>query len=213
MNAEELKAKLDDVDRLAVQDIITNAERLTQRAALLAEYTRRTDPVNQPPPPLPPPPAPIVQAEPAPPPAPVKKSGGSGVLKWGLFGCLGMLAGVGLLVVLGIVLIAAAIGSADNDAKAVLTGDAADVIVHMTGDPGVKFSGNLGGPAGQRSVDGTTPMDFTIPGTDSSGIFVAVMQKQVEPGHLVVTMTCQGGDKSGETTAAYGGVTVTCSPY
>jgi hypothetical protein len=206
---EELKKKLDELAELRGQEIITREEWETQRKALLASRFGTAAPPTPEPAPPSAAPAPVSQApvEHAPY-QPVKKSGG-GLMKWGLGGCIGILALIGLLVVGGCVVILASLSS-DDDTRELLTGNAADVTVKVTAAEAIAFSGSIGAGGSQRSVEGTTPMDFTVSGDDSSGIFVAVMPKQQEAGTLTVTLTCRGGDKTGSTDAAYGVVTVSC---
>ena len=132
-----------------------------------------------------------------------------GILKWGLWGCVGAFALVGFLVVGSCVLIFASL-STDDDLRPLLTGDAPDLVVRITGSEGLAFSGALGALGSSRSVEGIVPAQYSIPGTDSSGIFSVSFQKQQEEGTLIVTLACRGGDKSSETTAAYGVVAVTC---
>lgn len=135
--------------------------------------------------------------------------------KAGFLGCFGVL----LAIIVGVIVLVVVGGSCtmaaldDDDVKSVITGDARDVIVKVDGTAGLAFSGSIGAAGGSRTVDGAVPQSFTIPGADSSGIFTAVLQKQADAGTLIVTLNCNGGDKSGETSAAYGVVTVTCSPY
>lgn len=126
-----------------------------------------------------------------------------------LMGCGALAIGV---VVLGIVIVVIAAVAVSNDpkSKALLTGDAEDVTVAVTGSAGA-FSGSLGS-INSRSVDGTTPQSFTIDGKDSSGIFTAVLQKKAVDGTLVVELKgCPDGEPHiGSTSAAYGLVTVSC---
>lgn len=205
MDDAELTRKLDELAELKANGTITTAEWEAQRRAMLSS---RFQTVKAPEPVAPPPVAHQPQ-QPAPSPyQPVPKRRG-GLMKWGLGGCIAVLAIIGLLVVGSCVAIIATL-STDDDTKELLSGNAADVTVKVTADEPVAFSGSIGAGASQRSVEGTTPMDFTIDGTDSSGFFVAVMQKQQEVGTLTVTLTCRGGDKTGETSAAFGVVTVSC---
>jgi hypothetical protein len=88
------------------------------------------------------------------------------------------------------------------------------VTVRVGGTAGVQFSGSIGNVGSQRTVDGTAPQSFTIPGKKSGGIFTAVLQKKVAAGTLTVTVDCpKGGDQTQETSADFGVVTVTCSPF
>ena len=211
MDADELQKRLDDLADLKVRGIITEVERQMQRTALITAYTTGQDaPATAPTPTNPP-------AMSAPPVAPTKADGsGAGILKWGLGGCVAILAAIGLLVVLAWVVIIAAFSSATTTSDGVvldtgkILGDVADMTVVVDGDAGLPFSGALGTGANQKSVEGVIPQTFTIAGKDSGGIFVAVLQKQQQGGRMTVTLACPGGDKTGETTAAYGLVTVSC---
>jgi hypothetical protein len=143
-------------------------------------------------------------------PAEEKKRGGC--MRWGFGGCLVIFAVIGVLVV-GLVILVSVAVSNDSGTKELVTGNASDVTVSVSGTTGLTFSGSVGSASGQRSVEGSVPASFTISGTGSSGIFTSVMQKKQESGTLTVTMNCRnGGNKSGDTTAAYGVVTVSCSP-
>lgn len=127
-----------------------------------------------------------------------------------LLGCGGVIAGMVILGIVLIVIVGIAVGN-DPETRAIVTGDAEDVTVRVEGDA-EPFSGSIGSLAGQRSVDGNTPATFTIEGEDSSGVLTVVMQKQAEAGTLRVRLIgCPDGkEKTGETTAAYGVVTVSC---
>ena len=206
---DDLKKRLDELAELRGQDIITSDEWQRQRTAMIAEYLGTATPAS--------PPSATAQASPAVPPAPAPTyqpavaQNRSGILKWGMWGCVGALAFVGALVVGGCVLFFAAVSTTDTvDLAPILTGDADDITVTVSGDEAVAFAGSLGSGASQRTVEGTIPSTFTLTGEDSSGIFVAVLQKQQEAGAMTVTLSCRRGDKSGETTAAFGVVTVSC---
>lgn len=179
--ADQLERQLKDLERQKARGVLTEEEYQARRAALINA-------------------APVV-AE--------KKRGG--LMKWGLVGCLGIFAAIGLFFVVIIVAISAAIGS-DEGVQELATGNAKDVQVKIGGTDGLKFSGSIGTVSGQRTVDGTIPETFAIDGEGSSGIFSVAIQKQSESGTLTVTLTCREGDQKGETSAAYGVVTVTCSP-
>jgi hypothetical protein len=130
---------------------------------------------------------------------------GGGLFKWGLIGCLGILAAIGLFFVLVIGLIVAAVANIETDSD--------DVTVRVDGTPGLEFSGNIGTVGSQRSVDGRVPQSFTIAGKDSLRVFTAVIQKQVAEGLLRVTVDCEDGPRTQETSAEFGVVTVSCSPF
>ena len=127
-----------------------------------------------------------------------------------LIGC-GILAVGSVVVGIAVIVIAAIAVSSDLKSKALFTGDAGDVTVRVTGNAGA-FRGSLGSGANQRSVDGTTPAAFTLAGDESSGIFVAVLQKEGEGGTLTVTLDgCPDGEQASQSTSApYGAVSVTC---
>lgn len=179
--ADQLERQLKDLERQRQRGVLTDEEYAVRRQAL----------VNA---------APVV-AE--------KKRGG--LMKWGMLGCLGIFAAVGIFVVLMIVLLAAAFSS-DEGIQELATGNADDVSVRVSGSAGLKFSGSIGSASGQRTVDGTVPATFTIPGENSSGIFTAVIQKMDADGTLEVTLECREGRQQNSTTAEYGVVTVSCGP-
>ncbi|MGE0602120.1 MAG: DUF4352 domain-containing protein [Dehalococcoidia bacterium] len=74
---------LDELERLKTRGRITENEYAARRAAILAG---------------------TIQA-----PAPAKSSGGGGIFKWGVLGCLGMFAAVGILVFLVLVVLGLAV--------------------------------------------------------------------------------------------------------
>jgi hypothetical protein len=113
-----------------------------------------------------------------------------------------VLLGVGLLVLAG----------CSPESKALLTGDAEDVTVRVTGTDGIAFSGSLGSGGNQRSVEGTIPATFTIEGKDSSGIIIAVVSNKGDSGVVNVELeNCPDGEvHESNTSAAYGIVTVSC---
>lgn len=90
MAKSALERQLEEIERLRKRGTLTDEEYEVRRAALLS--ATNVD-------------------------APAGKSRGSGIMKWGMLGCLGIFAGVGLLVVVIIVVIAAAIGGAGDEAS------------------------------------------------------------------------------------------------
>ena len=116
MDADELKNRLDALAELRAEGTITLLEWEKQRAALITAFSTGQEPaaVEQPPPVTP---ATAPQpSSPAnyPPPQPVQKTG-AGLMKWGLGGCIGVLALIGLLVVGGCVVLFAAFSTADDE--------------------------------------------------------------------------------------------------
>jgi hypothetical protein len=216
MDAEELQKKLDDLAALAERGIITTDERRNQRAALIAAYSGVEPPPGRQLPPAPPSIATIPAVQP-PVMTQLAPAGGNSALKYVAFGCLGILAFIGIGVVVFWVAVVLLFAS-DDDTRSLITdnslitGNARDLTVSVGGDPGIAFSGNLGSISGQRSIEGVTPGEFTISGEDSSGIFVAVIQKQQEDGHITLTLNCHDGAKTTDTAAVYGVVTLSCSP-
>src|SRR5688572_33020478 len=84
MAKSELEKKLGELDGLRAKGVVTEEEYASRREALLSDTT-------------------VAQAK-----------GGSkagGIFKWGMMGCLGMFAAVGLLFIVVLVVIAAAVGS------------------------------------------------------------------------------------------------------
>jgi hypothetical protein len=178
----KLEDQLKELDRLRKRGRITEEEYASRRAAIIYDPTNLR-------------------------PASARSSGdrrGGGLFKWGLLGCLGILAAVGVFFVIVVVVIVAALANLGKD-----TGD---VIVRIDGSAGVGFSGSIGNLQGQRTVDGAIPASFTISGKNSGGIFTAVIRKTVSDGSLRVTLGCKGGDRTQESSAAFGVVSVSCSP-
>jgi hypothetical protein len=85
-----LERQLEEIERLRKRGTLTDEEYEARRSAILSDTSA---------------------------PAPATKARGTGIMKWGMLGCLGIFAGVGLLVVIIIVAIAAAIGGAGDDAS------------------------------------------------------------------------------------------------
>lgn len=179
--ADQLERQLKELERQKARGVLNEEEYQARRAALINA-------------------APVADE---------KKRGG--IMKWGMIGCFGIFAAIGIFFIVIIVAVMAAIGS-DDGVQELATGNAKDVQVKVGGTDGLKFSGSVGSVSGQRTVDGTVPETFTIAGEGSSGIFSVAIQKQSESGTLTVTLTCREGDQKGQTSAAYGVVTVTCSP-
>jgi len=114
----------------------------------------------------------------------------------------------GLILVIALVAVCAiAFDEAVKDLES-----ASDVTVVVGGDPSIAFSGSIGSLGESRTVEGTTPDEFTIEGDQSFSTFTAVIQKTGGgAGRLLVTLQgCEDGDKSAETAAAFGVVTITC---
>lgn len=89
MAKSELEKRLGELDALRAKGVVTDEEYESRRAALLSDTT------------------------------PAAAGGGGkagGIFKWGLMGCLGMFAAVGLLFIVVIIVIAAAVGSSADDA-------------------------------------------------------------------------------------------------
>jgi hypothetical protein len=84
MAKSELEKKLGELNALRAKGVVTDEEYDSRRSALLADTA-----------------APLAQGG--------SKAGG--IFKWGLLGCLGMFAAVGLLFIVVIALIAAAVGA------------------------------------------------------------------------------------------------------
>lgn len=125
---------------------------------------------------------------------------------------IGIGCGTVLALIIVVVVISAVAVSRNGTTKALLTGNASDVTVQVTGSTGLKFSGAIGGGSSERSVDGTIPASFPISGNGSSGIFVANAQKQDQDGVLTISIIgCpDGGTHTQTTSAAYGVATVSC---
>jgi uncharacterized membrane protein len=90
MAKSELEKKLGELDGLRAKGVVTEEEYASRREALLSDTT-------------------VAQAK-----------GGSkagGIFKWGMMGCLGMFAAVGLFVVVVFALLAAAIGGSADDTE------------------------------------------------------------------------------------------------
>ena len=140
-------------------------------------------------------------------------------------GCGGLLA---LLVVVGIV--AAMMGpqappppaATDEGAQENAPSDTAaeTVVVRVSGTQGVPFSGSYGtAREGMSSVDGMLgpqPTDYDVPlssGAFDFDVVSATFQKQASQGELQVEVLVDGAvEKSQETTAEYGVVTLSYSP-
>ncbi|MGH2608295.1 MAG: DUF4352 domain-containing protein [Tepidiformaceae bacterium] len=90
MARSELEKKLGELDALRARGVITDAEHESRRQALLADTSVA---------------------------AVSRGSKASGIFKWGVMGCLGMFAAVGMLFIVVIVLIAAAVGSSADNAE------------------------------------------------------------------------------------------------
>jgi hypothetical protein len=86
-----------------------------------------------------------------------------------------------------------------------------DVTVRVHGTEGLRFEGTIGGLWNSRPVEGIIPAEFTIPGVGSNGIVTVVIQKRSESGTLEVSMDCSR-PAYGQTAAAYGLITLSCSP-
>jgi hypothetical protein len=95
-------------------------------------------------------------------------------------------------------------------------GGAETVTIRVTGDPGVRFSGDIGNIDSTRSVEGTTPAEFEQQ-VDSGALAFdsvsATMQNAGGAGELRVEMVV-GGEvvKESSTTAQYGVVSVNYTP-
>lgn len=90
MAKSPLERQLEEIERLRKRGTLTDEEYEARRSAILSDTSA---------------------------PAPAAKARGTGIMKWGMLGCLGIFAGVGLLVVIIIVAIAAAISGAGDDAS------------------------------------------------------------------------------------------------
>jgi len=82
-------------------------------------------------------------------------------------------------------------------------------VVHVLGTPGLKFAGSIGDGTSSRPVEGTAPASFGL--TSTTGIFVAVIQKNTASGVMSVLVECGDTSPTQSTAAAYGVVTVSCS--
>lgn len=82
--------------------------------------------------------------------------------------------------------------------------------IEVYANPGLEFQGNIGGGGNSQSIDGVgrgqTPVTYEVVGWPA----VAVMQKQIEGGTLIVVMKDSKGKiiSQQSTSAAYGVVTV-----
>lgn len=144
--------------------------------------------------------------------APVAKGGRSGLSTLAI-GCVVIIVGSVVLAGACAVVVGVAI-STNPKSKALLTGDAADVIVQVSGGTTDGFAGSVGSLAGQRSVQGVSPASFTVSGKDSSGIITAFIQSKgrfVSTPLSVALIGCPDGNvHSGSTSADFGVVTVSC---
>jgi hypothetical protein len=146
--------------------------------------------------------------------------------KFGLIGCGGLLA----LVVVIVVVVAAVGGGGDetaNQPSDAEQGEGAEkaapepkdepIVVRVTGDPGIAFSGNIATSEGSRTVDGTTPQDFPVEVKRGALDFDTVTATAQNTGGGEATLTVQilqGEEvvKEATTTADYGAVTTTWTP-
>ena len=95
-------------------------------------------------------------------------------------------------------------------------GGSETVTIVVTGDPGVRFSGDIGNIDSSRSVEGTTPAQFEQQ-VDSGALAFdsvsATMQNMGGTGELRVEMVVDGEVvKESSTTAQYGVVSVNYAP-
>jgi hypothetical protein len=88
--------------------------------------------------------------------------------------------------------------------------EAPEVVISVTGSPGIPFSGSYGtAQGGQRSVDGVVPTDYTVEvegGAFSFDSVSAVMQKQGAEGELTVQILSDGEVLEEQSTTAQFGV-------
>jgi hypothetical protein len=89
MAKSDLEKKLGDLAALKSRGVITDDEYETRRAALLSDTSAGEQ----------------------------RGRRGGGIFKWGMMGCLGIFAAFGLLVIVAIALLAAAVGSSADKAK------------------------------------------------------------------------------------------------
>ncbi len=128
-----------------------------------------------------------------------------------LFGCGAMLA-LGIVIVVIIAVISAAMSEGGGGGEPA----SENIVVRVTGDEGIPFSGNYGELDGSQSVQGTTPMEYEVPidtGLASIDSLTAVMQKEGAEGELTVQIVRDGkvvAERS--TTAEYGLVDLAWSP-
>jgi hypothetical protein len=137
-----------------------------------------------------------------------------------------LVAGLGLISVLAALIFVAflmvnsfsgsLLGGSANDAP---SGGATDsVVLRISGQPGVKFSGNYTTPKGSQNLGGTlgrTPTDYELGGKGVAGLNVvtANVQQRGTNGTLKVEILKNGQVvQSRETNAANNTVSVTYSP-
>ncbi len=126
-----------------------------------------------------------------------------------LFGCGAILA---LGIVVGVIVAVISAGMSGEGGEPAQE----DIIVRVTGDEGIEFSGSYGELEGSQSVDGVTPQEYEVPidtGIASIDSVVAVMQKDSAAGELTVQIVRNGevvAERS--TTAEYGLVDLAWSP-
>ncbi len=153
-------------------------------------------------------------------------------MKFGVIGCGGLVVLIVLLAIVG-----AAIGGGGNAPSAPPEEEAEQdraaeeqpepepepepaeqpVIVRVTGDPGIAFSGNIGTLEGSRTVDGTTPQDFPVEVKRGFAEFdsVSAVAQNMSDSPATLTVQILEGDevrKEATTTAAYGVATTTWNP-
>lgn len=133
--------------------------------------------------------------------------------KWGGIGCGGLIV-LAVLIALAALVFGGGGGAPEGERK----GGADRVLVRVTGDRGVRFSGAYGNTDSTRSVDGTTPAEFAVRGVDtgslSTDVVTANMQKTRAGSERLTVQIVVGGRvvKEASTTAEYGTVDVTWSP-
>ncbi len=137
----------------------------------------------------------------------------------------GLVAGLGLITVLGALIIVAFLmvnslegslsGGLAGDAPS--GGDAGSLVLRISGTPGVEFSGNYTTPQGSQNFSGTlgsTPTDYNLGDEGLAGMNVisANVQKQDTYGTLKVEILENGRVvQSAQTTTANSPVSVTHS--
>jgi len=82
----------------------------------------------------------------------------------------------------------------------------ADLVVEISGSPGVAFEGSLGTPQGNQSIQGQVPAQYTL--TTAVAVVVA-LTKQGEEGELSVRVLRGGQEVAHQATSApYGTLTL-----